>query len=79
MHFYEMPTGLTVSFIEGSQTLGQVRQYADPDRIYDILRAARAPSEDIQAAEFALLSIRPGAIQLNLISEQYEKLKRTKG
>jgi hypothetical protein len=78
IHFYEMPMGLTVTFVEGTQKLGRVRQYADPDRIYDIIRAARAQSEDIQAVEFALLSRRPGAIQLNLTNDQYEKLKRGK-
>jgi hypothetical protein len=76
MHFYEMPTGLTVTFIESGRKIGRARHYADPDRIYDILRAAKAPSEDIQTVEFALVNRRPGAVALRLSQEQYDKLKR---
>jgi hypothetical protein len=78
MHFVELPMSLSVTFIEGSQKLGPIRRYADSSYLYDILRAAKAPLEDVQAVEFALLSRRPDAVTLNLTSEQYDKLKRGK-
>jgi hypothetical protein len=38
MHFYKMPMGLTVTFVEGTQQVGRTRKYTDPNRIYDIPR-----------------------------------------
>jgi len=42
----------------------------------DILRAARDPQEDHHSVALALQSRRPGAVELNLTQEQYNKLKR---
>jgi len=56
--------------------MGRSRQYKDTDRIYEILRAAKAPTVDRQAVEFALHLRRPGRVELNLTQEQYDKLRR---
>jgi hypothetical protein len=76
MHFYEMPMGLSICFLEGNRKIGHSRRYKDTDRIYDILRAAKAPQEDHHSVALALQSRRPGAVELNLTQQQYDKLTR---
>jgi hypothetical protein len=76
MHFYEMPMGLTICFLESNRKIGPSPRYKDTDRIYDILRAAKAPQEDHHSVALALQSRRPGAVELNLTQQQYDKLKR---
>ena len=78
MHFYEMPMGLDVCFIENSQQLGKRLHYADPTRIYDLLRAAHCPVENHQIVELAIRERRPGSVDLSLTEQQYQKLKRSK-
>jgi hypothetical protein len=75
MHFYEMPMGLSVTFMEGNKEVGRSRQYRDTDRIYDILLAAKAPQEDHHSVALALQSHRPGAVELNL-TQEHDKLVR---
>jgi hypothetical protein len=76
MYYQEMPTGLNVCFCEGSKQVGKQFHYHDPDRIYDLLRAAHAPQEDHHAVAEALRQRRPGSLDLKLTDEQYAKLKR---
>jgi hypothetical protein len=52
--------------------------YRDPDRIYELLRAAHAPLEDHQMVEMCLRERRPGGVDLRLTEAQYQKLTATK-
>ena len=76
MFYQEWPTGLSVCFVEGVEQVGKQQMYRDPDRVYDILKAARAPQEDFQAVQYALKERRPGSVEPKLTEEQYRKLKR---
>jgi hypothetical protein len=76
MHFMEMPRGLHLTFVEGPNAVSRPRLYVDPDKIYEILRAAKAPQEDHHAVALALHTRRPGAVELNLTQQQYDKLTR---
>jgi hypothetical protein len=78
MFYQEWPAGLSVCFVEGMEQIGKQRMYRDPDRVYDILKAARGPQEDFQAVAYALKERRPGSVELKLSEEQYSKLKRGK-
>jgi hypothetical protein len=40
MFYQEWPSGLKICFSEGSTQLGKHLHYNDPDRIYEILKAA---------------------------------------
>jgi hypothetical protein len=64
------------TFVEGTQQVGKQGTYKDPDRVYDILKAARAPQEDFQAVEYALEERRPGSVELKLTEDQHRKLTR---
>jgi hypothetical protein len=75
MFYQEWPAGLSVCFVEGTQQVGKQQMYKDPDKVFDILRAAHAQQEDHQAVQEALRSRRPGSVELNLTEEQYGKLK----
>jgi hypothetical protein len=76
MFFQEWPTGLKVCFCEGSRQVGKHLHYNDPDRIYDILRAAHCPQEDHHMVALVLKERRPGSLDIRLTEEQYNKLKR---
>jgi NMD protein affecting ribosome stability and mRNA decay len=76
MFYHEWPSGLSVCFVEGTQQVGKQRMYKDPDRVFDILRAAHAQQEDHQAVQEAPRSCRPGSVELNLTQEQYDRLKK---
>jgi hypothetical protein len=76
MFYQELPMGLSLCFCEGQKQIGKHWRYPDPDRIYEILRAAKAPQEDHHAVAEALRHRQPGAIDLHLTEKQYEKLKR---
>jgi hypothetical protein len=78
MFYSQMPLGLDVCFCEGNQQIGKRLRYADPDRIYDLLRAANCQIEDHQIVEHALRQRRPGSVNLHLSEEQYNKLKRSR-
>lgn len=77
MFFSEFPACFYVTFTEAKNAtqLGPQRKYRDSSRLFDILRAARAPVEDHQLVECALLSRRPGSVILNLTRQQYRRLK----
>ena len=75
MFYQEWSSGLSVCFVEGTQQVGKQRMYKDPDRVYEILRAAKAPQEDHHSVQEALRNRRPGSIELNLTQQQYDKLK----
>jgi len=74
----EIPRGLHITFVEGPNAVGRSRVYVDPDKIYEILRAAKSPQEDHHAVSLALQSRRPGSVELKLSPEQYDKLCRRK-
>jgi hypothetical protein len=76
MFYSELPMGRDVCFCEGNQQIGKRLKFSDPDRIYDLLRAAKCPVEDHQIVEEALRQRRPGSVNLHLSEEQYQKLKR---
>jgi hypothetical protein len=76
MFYQEWPMGLSICFCEGSKQIGKHWRYPDPERIYEILRAANAPQEDHHAVAEALRQRRPGSIDLRLTEKQYDKLKR---
>lgn len=78
MHYYEMPLGLDIYFMENNQQIGKLLNYADPARIYDLLKAAHCLREDHQAVELALRERRPGSVELSLTEVQYQKLKRSR-
>jgi hypothetical protein len=72
----EEPMGLDICFCEGSVQVGKRIHYKDPDRIYDLLRAAHCQQEDHHMVAMALGERRPGSLELHLTEEQYNKLKR---
>ena len=59
MFYQELPMGITICFCEGSKQVGKQRRYTDPDRIYDILRAAHCQQEDHHAVAEALRHAEP--------------------
>jgi hypothetical protein len=75
MFYQELPMGLSVCFVEGNQQVGKQLMYTDPNKVFEILRAAHAQQEDYQTVEEALRTRRPGSVELNLTQEQYDKLK----
>jgi hypothetical protein len=75
MFYSETPMGLDVCFCEGNVRVGERLHYLDPNRIYDLLRAAHCQQEDHHAVAEALKQRRPGSIDLRLTEEQYKKLK----
>jgi hypothetical protein len=78
MFYSEMPLGLDLCFCEGNQQIGKRLKFSDPDRIYDLLKAAHCPIEDHQVVQQALRQRRPGSVNLHLSEDQCQKLKRGK-
>ena len=76
MFFQDLPLGLNICFVDGMAQVGKQRTYSDPDKVYDILRAAKASLEDHQAVSHALQQRRPGSVELSLTQQQYDKLRR---
>lgn len=76
MFYQEWPSGLKICFCEGSSQLGKRLHYNDPDRIYEILKAAHCQQEDHHMVALTLKERRPGSLDLHLTEEQYNKLKR---
>ena len=68
--------GLSVCFYEGTTKVGKRHRYTDPERIYDILRAAHCQQEDHHTVALALQERRPGSLDLHLTEAQYNKLNR---
>jgi hypothetical protein len=62
-------------FCEGNRRIGERLRDLDPNRIYDLLKAAHCPQEDHHIVAEALKQRRPGSIDLRLTEEQYNKLK----
>jgi hypothetical protein len=75
MHFYDTPAGLDVCFCENSEQIGRRRLYKDPDKLFEILKAAHAIQEDHHSVAEALKTRRMGSVGLTLSEEQYRKLR----
>ena len=65
-------------FHGNNQQIGKRINYADPTKIYDLLRAAKCPVKDHQIVKLAVRERRPGSVELRLTEEQYQKLKRSR-
>jgi hypothetical protein len=75
MYFHEMMTALHVCFMEGNDLVAKHHRYGDPDKIYDLLKAAHAPLEDHHAVAEALRQGRSKSVILPLSQAQYKQLK----
>jgi hypothetical protein len=61
--------------MDGPRQIGKNITYRDPDRIYDLLRAANAQREDHQAVEYALHTRRPDSVELSLTERSISEAK----
>lgn len=77
MHFSETMYHYHLTFMEGSRSLGRVLNFSDERKIFDLMRRAHATLEDHNIVEMALLSRRPGRVELRLTEEQYTTLLHT--
>jgi hypothetical protein len=75
MFFQETMMKFDVCFLQDNTLIGSHWEFADADKVVNLMESANCRFRDIQSVRQTLKERRPGSIDIELSQEQFDKLR----